>query len=134
MGFVSSIQKYFVERLIMKKNTSLLITACSTVLLAGCIQVENGEKVGVPTKVGTEGFWCHNTVGSIVRGGLSNGDGGIGTTFDFYVTNSGASKILMTAMDTHQEVKIHYHRDKFLISFCLDRSRYIVDSVEVVKK
>ena len=118
----------------MNKSKSLLIAACSTLLLTSCMQVESGEKIGVPTKVGTEGFWCHNAVGSIVRGGLSNGDGAMGATFDFYITNSDATQVIKTAMDTHQEVKIHYHKDKFLISFCLDKSRYLVDAAEIVKK
>jgi prepilin signal peptidase PulO-like enzyme (type II secretory pathway) len=53
----------------------LLISICSITLLNGCIQVESGYKVGIPTKVGSQGFWCSNPVGSIQRGGFSAGSG-----------------------------------------------------------
>jgi len=102
--------------------------------LLGCIQTESGEKVGIPTKLGNEGFWCRNVVGSIVRGGLANGDGAMAGSFDFYVTNSSAREVIEEAMNTRQEVKIHYHKDKFLISFCLDKSKYLVDDAELLKK
>jgi len=107
---------------------------CLSLGLSGCIQIESGEKVGIPTKLGKEGFWCRNTVGSIVRGGLANGDGAIAGNFDFYVTNSDAKKVIEQAMGTRQEVKIHYHKDKFLVSFCLDKSRYLVDNAEILQK
>lgn len=111
-----------------------LVVPLLGLILAGCIQIENGEKVGIPTKLGKEGFWCHNTVGSIVRGGLTNGDGAMAGSFDFYVTDSNAKQVIEEAMNTRQEVKIHYHKDKFLISFCLDKSRYLVDDAQLLKK
>ena len=112
----------------------LLIALCSTLLLSACIQVESGYKVGIPTKVGSQGFWCSNPVGSIQRGGFSAGSGVGGSAFDFVLTSGAAKDALQQALDTQQEVKVHYHRDKWLLSFCLPKDAYLVDSVEGVAK
>ena len=53
---------------------------------------------------------------------------------DFVLTSAAAKDALQQALDTQQEVKVHYHKDRWLLSFCLPSGVYLVDSVEGVAK
>ena len=114
----------------MRKLISILLLAVS---LSSCITTESGKKVGIPTKLGYSGFWCSNSVGSIVRGGFSDGTGANGSSFDFVITDKDAATVFSNALNTDKQVKIHYHKDKFLVSFCLDSDQYLVDKVEILE-
>ena len=67
-------------------------------------------------------------------GRRSAGSGIGGSAFDFVLTSGAAKDALQKALDNQHEVKVHYHKDKWLLSFCLPKDAYLVDSVEGVGK
>lgn len=109
----------------------IMLGLCAS--LMGCFSYESGEKVGDPVKLGTEGFWCGNRVGTIIKGGFNNGTGAQGMGFDFNFTSDEAAENFNKALNSGRAVKIFYHKDYFLISFCLHKDNYLVDKVEILK-
>ena len=98
-------------------KTLLMVLA---VLLAGCIDKGHGEKVGSVVKLGYDGSmfgWCKTWEGQIMRGGMANGSGVQGASFDFTVEENNPALLekVKHYMATQQEVKITYRMESFAL-------------------
>lgn len=99
--------------------------------LTGCWTTQEGNKVGVITKLAKEGAFVATWEGSIVRGGFNNGSGAMGQAFEFTVEKKDVLNELQKAMDKGSEVKIYYHKEA--ISFLRSESAsYFVDRFEII--
>jgi len=115
----------------MNKTLKVAVAALIAVSLSGCLEVSQGEKVGIITKIAKQGVFCKTWEGSIVRGGFSGGSGANGQAFDFTVADEATAKQIVDAMENQQEVKIHYRAE--FVSFCRsDAQSHFLTKVEVV--
>jgi hypothetical protein len=103
-----------------------------TVILTGCWDIGTGEKVGMITKLAQQGTWgCNTWEAEIVRGGFSGGNGVNGTKFDFTIEDPSLLPVVRHAMETQQEVKIHYHSENFTV--CRSESGdHFLNSIEPI--
>lgn len=113
----------------MSKFFPALFVALSTMLLAGCWETADGEKIGSITRLNRQGVLnaCKSWEGEIIRGGLNTGSGVMGQAFHFTVENDALAKEVERMMNTQQEVKITYKKE--LVTFCRSDS----DNVFLVK-
>ena len=100
-----------------------------SVLLAGCWETGNGEKIGTITRLNKRGAFCQTWEGEIIRGGLNGGSGVMGAAFHFTVESDELAKKVEAAMNAQQEVKITFRSEA--ISFCRsDSESYFLKSIE----
>lgn len=108
----------------------ILILAAAILALTGCIDKGNGEKIGVITKVASQGVWCPTNEIELIRGGLNNGSGASGSIFHATVEDPKLVDTLKEAMEAQREVKIRYKIEA--LTFCRSESNsHFITSVEV---
>lgn len=91
---------------------SILLAIVLSLLLTGCWDSGTGEKVGIITKVAKQGAMCPTWEAEIQRGGMSNGSGVNGQTFDFTIEGNDAIVAqLIDDMEHQREVKITYRTE-----------------------
>ena len=115
----------------MKKNVIAL--AILSVALSGCWDTGDGERVGQVIKLNKQGTFCKTWEAEIIKGGMSAGSGAMGGAFYFTVPNNNQVllKTLTDAMNSGQEVRVHYNME--LVTFCRsDSDNHFVDKVEVI--
>jgi len=121
----------------MKNRYTIILSLAATFGLAGCIQDSSGEKAGSITRLSKDGWipLCKTWEGEILRGGLNNGSGAFGAAFHFTIDDSALMDEVKKALESQQEVKIHYHHEKFvLLGTCSSKSDgYFLDSIEVIR-
>lgn len=100
--------------------------------LQGCLTTETGEKIGNIVKFGKTGFLCSTYEAELIRGGLNNGNGSFGKSFEFTVEDKEMVSKINDALDKQQEVKIKYHREA--ATFCRSETNVFLDSVEIISK
>jgi hypothetical protein len=107
-----------------------LIVLAAAVALAGCIDIGNGEKVGVVTRaVDGSGVFCKTMEVEVTRGGMNAGTGVVGAPFHATVVNRKDFDVLVKAMESQEEVKIKYSSE--LATFCRsDSAGHFITSVE----
>lgn len=107
-------------------------------LLSGCLHDSTGEKAGSITRLSKDGFipFCKTWEGELIRGGLNNGSGAFGAPFHFTVAGSDLINQVKQALESQQEVKIHYHHEAFLLlKSCSSKSdAYFLDAIEAIPK
>lgn len=81
------------------------------VLLTGCWDTGQGEKVGQIIKLNRQGVFCKTWEAELIRGGLNNGSGAASTLFDFTIEDSRLVQEVQNALDGQYEVKIHYNME-----------------------
>lgn len=112
----------------MKKNLVIIAVALA---LSGCMELGDGEKLGVITRASTTGWFCKTNEIEIVRGGMNNGTGVVGSAFHATVENPALFDRLKKALENQEEVKIHFKHE--WISFCRsDSGSNFVTAVESV--
>lgn len=75
----------------------------------GNIRSGAGEKIGQVVKLSKEGFMRKTWEGQLIRGGIVDGSGSIGTTpFDFTVQSDEMAKVVQGYMRDQTEVVITY--------------------------
>ena len=110
-----------------------ILTLASCFLLTACYTTQEGDKVGIITKLAKQGVLFGTWEGQIIRGGMADGSGGFGKSFEFTVENPKVLVQMQKAMDAQQEVKIHYHKEA--VTWLRSESGdYFVDSVQVIGK
>jgi hypothetical protein len=115
----------------MIKRT-VLVAFAATLVLSGCIENGNGEKVGQITKVSKEGAVCPTWEAEIIRGGFNGGSGVQGQAFHFTIENNDALlKQVQDAMNNQQEVKIHYRSE--MATLCRSEHDNFLVGIEIVK-
>lgn len=70
-----------------------------------------GEKIGQVVKVNKEGWFSKTYEAELIRGGLSNGSGTVGTQSFNFTVPSNLVKDVKEFMNTQQEVVINYDID-----------------------
>lgn len=100
------------------------------VLLTGCWDTGNGEKIGSIIRLQRTGVFCKTWEGEIIRGGLNSGSGVVGTAFHFTVEDNNLAQQVQKAMEAQQEVKISYRSE--LITFCRSDNQgdYFLTNIE----
>lgn len=98
-----------------------MIMLMGVLMLTGCWDTGGGEKIGVITRINKVGAFCKTWEGEIIRGGINNGTGAMGTAFHFTIENDPALvKKVQDAMEHQTEVKISYRSEG--ITFCRSES------------
>lgn len=119
----------------MKKQLLTVITTMLlTLLLTGCGSYANGEKVGTIVKLEEK---KHKLLfvtyeGELIRGGLNNGSGVMGQSFDFTISNPALLPIANVAMADNKEIKVKYHSDYFAPISSGNKNNNFVDSIEII--
>lgn len=118
----------------MTKLISVLIVC---LMLCGCYEVGKGNKIGTITRLNHEGLIFKTYEAQMIRGGMTDGSGSFGQTFNFTIERPELVDIIQTALDKQQKIKIYYHQE--LITWCRsdssnahDGDNYFLDSVEIL--
>lgn len=113
----------------MKKFSMIFIFV---LLLQGCWETENGEKIGTIVKLAKEGMFIGTYEAELIRGGMNNGNGSFGKSFHFTVEDRRLLPIINQSLEQQKTIKIKYHSEAFT---ALGRSegRTFVDKVEIIK-
>jgi len=114
----------------MKK---VLILSLLTILLTGCYEIDNGEKVGNIVKLSREGFIVKTYEGELIRGNMSDGTGAFGKQFNFTIENKKVIETAEKAMNLGKEVKIKYHQE--LVTFLrvgFSHDNFFVDDILIL--
>ncbi|MDB5260496.1 MAG: uncharacterized protein JWN37_727 [Candidatus Nomurabacteria bacterium] len=99
------------------------------VFLGGCWDMGEGEKIGSITRLQKTGVFCKTWEGEIIRGGLNSGSGVVGSAFHFTVESEELAQQVQKAMETQQEVKIHYRKEA--VTLCRsDSENYFLTKIE----
>lgn len=110
----------------------VLCISVLSLLLQGCLETQNGEKIGTIVKLGQEGVLIKTWEAELIRGGFNQGSGSFGKPFYFTIENSEFIPILKKALDEQREVKIHYHKEAVTL-FRAESDNYFLDSIEIKK-
>lgn len=114
-----------------------LIVLLGLMALVGCGMSNpgDGEKIGQIVRVTHEGVICKTYEAQMIRGGMSNGSGGFGTTpFHFTIDDEKTADQLRKYMADQVEILIKY-RTRFIYPLCSSESGgAFLTSIEPVKK
>lgn len=109
-----------------------LIICVAALLLSGCWETENGEKIGTLVKVSKEGTLIGTWESELIRGGMSNGSGSFGKSFHFTVEKQELLSLVKQALDTQREVKIKYHKEAMTAPWRSDSGSYFLDEIKFI--
>lgn len=89
-------------------------------MMVGCgvNSPSTGTRNGQIVMLKKEGIFCKTWECEILKGGMNGGSGAFGQPFYFTVQSEGDAKTLQSAMDSQQEIIIHYHSAGFY--WCAD--------------
>lgn len=119
----------------MKKLALLL-----PILLAGCLDYSDGDRVGTIQKISKKGFFCKTWEGEMLMGGLKkqtnvSSDGKsittsmVANTFQFTVEDESLLPKIKQAMQLGRTVEISYKQE--IISFCRsDSDSYFITAIK----
>jgi len=116
----------------MKWLSMLLMSLCLT--SCNISNPSNGHKIGRIVKLADEGVWCKTCEGELIRGGLVDGSGSMGSSFKFTIESRALREIALQAFETQAEVILTYEVE--LCSACW-RSEcstpHFVKAIEIVR-
>lgn len=116
----------------MKKIIAPLLISTS-LLLSGCYNIGNGEKIGVIVKLAKTGIFCKTWEAELIRGGLNAGSGVFSQPFYFTIEDESLVPVIKDALENQKEIKIHYSSEA--VSFCRsDSGSHFLTSVDAVEK
>jgi hypothetical protein len=113
----------------MKFSLILLIS----LLVSGCWTLEEGEKVGQIVDVHKSGFFVKTWECRLIRGGLDDGSGTIGTKLDLTIENDYVAHKAIEFMKDKKNVIIKYHQE-FFTFLRSDSNNYFLDFIEIEKE
>lgn len=114
----------------MKKLLAIPLMALA---LQGCWQTEAGEKVGTIVKFTKKGAFIGTYEAELIRGGMNNGSGSFGKSFDFTIDKTDLMQIVQDAVANQFEVRIRYHKEWFVAPWRSDDNNYFLDAIEILK-
>lgn len=97
------------------KIISALLLCIISLLLSGCWETVNGEKVGTIVKFAKEGAVIGTWEAELIRGGMNSGSGSFGSSFHFTVEKPELIEKVKEALDNQKPVKIKYHKELFTL-------------------
>ena len=93
----------------------LIITIA--MMLSGCWEYGDGEKIGTIIKLQKSGFFCKTWEATMVRGGFTDGSGVAGTTVShFTVENKDMAETVKRLMETQTPVRVVFSEE--VLTFC----------------
>lgn len=113
----------------MKK---LLLLPLASLVLSGCWETTNGDKIGSIVKCAYEGLFIKTYECEIIRGGLASGGGSFGKSFDFTVEDKSLIPIIQRSMDEQKEVKIKYHKEFATLWRTETSDNSFLNSIEII--
>lgn len=111
---------------------SILLAILTAIVLSGCIQNGDGEKIGTVVRINKSGVLCPTDEVEIVRGGLSNGSGAVGGIFDATAEDPAILQKLKDAMEHQREVKITFTSEVFTLCRSGNHGNNFIRSVELM--
>ena len=117
---------------------NVLLLGAVALLLAGCFDYSEGERVGVINKFSRKGLICKTWEGEMNLGGFRNksdSNGGtsvVANIFQFTVEDETLIPKIKEAMASGETVTLGYRQELF--NFCNTDSGYFITSVEAAKK
>lgn len=106
-----------------------------TLMLTGCWEFSEGEKVGTIIKFAKQGFICKTWEATIVRGGFSDGSGNAGTTVSYFtVSDEKLVAVVQGYMESQTEVKVRYKSEVLTLCRSDDEANRFLVSIEPIKK
>jgi hypothetical protein len=122
----------------MKSRKSLYFLVLSAAISMGCginSTPGSGEKVGQIVKLSKQGIISQTWEGQLIRGGMSNGSGTVGTQpFNFTIQDDITAKKVREFMENQTEVVISYNMEGVYSAFRSDSSGHFLTSIEPAKK
>jgi hypothetical protein len=117
----------------MKKMSFYLIPLF--ILFSCTFRTDPGEgiKIGRIVKVSRQGLIFKTWEVTLVRGGLNDGSGVIGSSFEFTIENDSLAKEAVKLMENQSEVMVYY-KTEFISSIKRSESYSPNFCVEIVKK
>ena len=113
-----------------------LLTIFIGLILHSCTisRPSRGKKIGRIVKLAREGVFCETMEGELIRGGIVDGSGSMGTSFKFTIEDSETKIIAYEAFENQQEVIVYYECE--LITGCW-RSEcttpHFVKDIEIIR-
>jgi len=110
----------------------LLLCLC----LVGCTinTPKEGQKIGRIVKLADEGLLYKTCEGELIRGGLMDGSGSLGSSFHFTIEDPRVRQVALMAFQDQAEVIINYRTD-FITSIVRSENGepHFVTSIHVVR-
>ncbi len=116
------------------KNNLLVVLILATITITGCglNSPASGTRNGQIVMLKKEGIFSKTWECEILKGGMNNGSGSFGQPFYFTVESESDAKLLQAAMDSQQEIIIHYHKAGFYWCVSSASEGDFMDSFQVV--
>lgn len=88
-----------------------IFMACSLLLLSSCTlnTPTKGQKIGRIVKLADEGLFSTTTEGQLLRGGLVDGSGSMGGSFEFTIESPSLKIMADKYLNNQKEVVIDYY-------------------------
>lgn len=115
------------------KKVLLVSALFSTIILTGCWETSNGEKIGTIVKFAKEGMFIKTWEGELIRGGLNNGGGSFGKSFHFTVEDKSMVDEITYALETQKTLKVKYHQEFATLWRTETSDNTFLNSIEVIK-
>ena len=120
-----SINRYKMK---LRKFTLLIASVSIIIMLTGCYETERGNKIGIVTKIASEGIIFKTNEVTLIRGGMSDGSGAFSKDFNFSVESPEVLAKLQAAINENKNVRITYHCEWITASWRAD-TNCIADDV-----
>jgi hypothetical protein len=104
------------------------------IILTGCYTIEEGEKTGQIIGLKKSGIFVKTWECRIIRGGLQDGSGNIGTSLQLTIEDKSLLEKAKKYMDEKKMVSLKYHQE-FITFFRSesDSENCFIDSIEEMK-
>lgn len=93
-----------------------VIVLSSLFVFFGCHVNSNpgrGKKIGKIVKLSKEGVFSKTWEGELIRGGLTDGSGTLGTSFEFTIEDEKLVSVAFKAFENQSEVILTYRKEYF---------------------
>lgn len=110
------------------------IALLSFLFTCGINVPSRGEKIGQIVRVNQEGVINKTYEAQLIRGGLTDGSGIMGQSFEFTVPKGhGFERKLSEAMNNRQEVRVKYRTEGIYLTLRSGSRGTFLEGVEVIK-
>jgi len=116
------------------KKVFLCLMFATTLVSCAINTPSKGQKIGRIVKLADEGMFYKTTEGELIRGGLVDGSGSMGTSFRFTIEDRKLTEIANEAFESQQEVILFYECE-FISSITRSESLepHFVKDIKIVR-
>lgn len=113
---------------------ALLLSLCLCLTSCHINTPTSGQKIGRIVKLANEGMLCKTCEGELIRGGLVDGSGSMGTSFKFTIEDVELKRVARKALLDQSEV-ILYYRTELVTSITRSECSqpHFVTNIEIVR-